>query len=76
MQLSRLIADNSDDIAIGGNDYNINTPVVGGGVIIYGKNYYIGGAMPQYALINDQVLNNVNISIIIHYVNILNILCK
>ena len=61
MQLSRLIADNSDDIAIGGNDYNINTPVVGGGVIIYGKNYYIGGAMPQYALINDQVLNNVNI---------------
>ena len=61
MQLSRLIADNPDDIAIGGNDYNINTPVIGGGIIIYGKDYYIGGAMPQYALINDQILNNVNI---------------
>lgn len=61
MQLSRLIADNPDDIAIGGNDYNINTPVIGGGIIIYGKHYYIGGAMPQYALINDQILNNVNI---------------
>ena len=60
MQLSRLIADNPDDVAVAGNDYNINTPVVGGGVIIYGKNYYIGGAMPQFALINDQVLNNVN----------------
>ena len=61
MQLSRLIADNPDDIAIGGNDYNINTPVVGGGIIVYGKDYYVGAAMPQYALINDQVLNNVNI---------------
>lgn len=61
MQLSRLIADNPDDVAVAGNDYNLNTPVVGGGVIIYGKNYYIGGAMPQFALINDQVLNNVNI---------------
>jgi len=61
MQLSRLVADNPDDIAIGGNDYNLNTPVVGGGIIIYGKNYYFGGAIPQYALINDQVLNNVNI---------------
>jgi len=61
MQLSRLIADNPDDVAVAGNDYNINTPVVGGGIIVYGKNYYFGGAMPQFALVNNQVLNNVNI---------------
>ena len=61
MQLSKLGIDNPNDVAVAGNDYNINTPVVGGGVIVYGKNYYFGGAMPQYALISDQVLNNVNI---------------
>jgi len=61
MQLSRLIADNPDDVAVAGNDFNINTPVVGGGIIVYGKNYYFGGAMPQFALVNNQVLNNVNI---------------
>jgi type IX secretion system PorP/SprF family membrane protein len=61
MQLSSLVADNPTDVAIGGNDYNINTPVIGGGVIIYGKNYYIGGAMPQYALLSDQIIDNVNI---------------
>jgi type IX secretion system PorP/SprF family membrane protein len=61
MQLYRLIADNPDDVAVAGNDFNINTPVVGGGIIVYGKNYYFGGAMPQFALVNNQVLNNVNI---------------
>lgn len=61
MQLSKLISDNPNDVATAGNDYNLNTPVIGGGIIMYGKNYYIGASMPQYALITDQVLNNVNI---------------
>ncbi len=61
MQLSKLVADDQIDVSLGGNDYNINTPIVGGGVIIYGKNYYFGGAMPQYAIIPDQYIDNVNI---------------
>ncbi len=61
MQLSNLVADIPSDLAIGGNDYNINTPIIGGGVIIYGKNYYLGSAMPQFALISDQIIDNVNI---------------
>lgn len=61
MQLSKLGIDNPNDVAVAGNDYNINTPVVGGGVIVYGKNYYVGASLPQFALINDQILDNVNI---------------
>lgn len=61
MQLSKLGIDNPNDVAVAGNDYNINTPVVGGGVIVYGKNYYFGASLPQFALINDQILDNVNI---------------
>ncbi len=61
MQLSKLGIDNPNDVAVAGNDYNINTPVVGGGVIVYGKNYYFGASLPQFALISDQILDNVNI---------------
>ena len=61
MQLSKLGIDNPNDVAVAGNDYNINTPVIGGGIIVYGKNYYFGGSMPQYALISDQILDNVNL---------------
>ena len=61
LQVSRLIADNPEDIALAGNDYNINTPIVGGGTMMYGKNYFLGFSMPQMAIVTDNILNNVNL---------------
>lgn len=62
MQLSRLISSTQNDVALAGNDYNLNAPTVGGGIILYGKNYFLGASMPQYALISTNILENVNLS--------------
>ncbi len=61
MRLSQLISDVPNDISIAGNDYNFNSMVVGGGAMIYGKSFYIGASMPQIALVNDELVNNVNL---------------
>lgn len=60
MRLSQLIADVPADASIAGNDYNFNSLLVGGGAMIYGKNFYLGASLPQFALVADRVVNNVN----------------
>jgi type IX secretion system PorP/SprF family membrane protein len=61
MRLSQLISEIPTDIAIAGNDYNFNSMVVGGGVMIYGDNFYVGASIPQVALVSDRLIDNVNL---------------
>ncbi len=62
MNLGQLISEIPDDIAVAGNNYSFNAPLVGGGVLAYGRNYYLGVSMPQYALISNQLIENVNLN--------------
>lgn len=62
MNIAQLVADVPDDIAIAGNNYSFKSPLIGGGILIYGKNYFVGGSLPQYAIISDRIVNNVNLS--------------
>jgi type IX secretion system PorP/SprF family membrane protein len=57
MRLSQLISEIPTDIAIAGNDYNFNSMVVGGGVMIYGDNFYVGASIPQVALVSDRLID-------------------
>ncbi len=61
MRISQLIASEVGDLAQAGNDYSFNSPLVGGGIMIYGKRYFIGASMPQFALVNDRIVENVNL---------------
>ncbi len=61
MRISQLIAEEVGDLAQTGNDYSFNSPQVGGGIMIYGKQYFIGASMPQFALVNDRIVENVNL---------------
>lgn len=61
MRLSQLISEVPADIAIAGNDYNFNSMIVGGGVMLYGDKFYVGASIPQVSLVNDRLVNNVNL---------------
>ncbi|MDP4853880.1 MAG: PorP/SprF family type IX secretion system membrane protein [Saprospiraceae bacterium] len=61
MRLSQLISEVPTDISVAGNDYNFNSMLVGGGMMLYGKNFYLGASIPQVALISDRLVNNVNL---------------
>ena len=61
MRISQLVASEVGDLAQAGNDYSFNSPLVGGGIMIYGKRYFIGASMPQFALVNDRIVENVNL---------------
>lgn len=61
MRISQLIASQSGDLAKAGNDYSFTSPQVGGGVMLYGKQYFFGISMPQYAITPDRIVENVNL---------------
>lgn len=61
MRLSQLISEVPTDIAVAGNDYNFNSMVVGGGALLYGKNFYLGASIPQVALVSDRLVDNINL---------------
>lgn len=61
MQISQLVAEELNDPARLGNDYNFNSPSIGGGVMISGEHFYIGASVPNYTIIQDVVINNVNL---------------
>lgn len=61
MRISQLVASEIGDLAQVGNDYSFNSPMVGGGIMLYGKQYFIGMSMPQFALVNDRIIDNVNL---------------
>lgn len=62
IQLSKLASNTPGDVAVGGNDISINAPLVGGGTMLYGKNFYIGVAMPQFTIAAETQLKNVNLN--------------
>jgi len=61
MRITQLIADVPSDIAQVGNDYNFISPTVGGGIMAYGKQYFIGVSLPQFAVIPSNIVDNVNL---------------
>ena len=61
MRISQLVASEVGDLAQVGNDFSFNSPMVGGGIMVYGKRYFIGASMPQFALVNDRIIDNVNL---------------
>lgn len=61
MRISQLIASQSGDLAQQGNDYSFTSPQVGGGVMLYGKEYFFGFSMPQFAVVSDRIVENVNL---------------
>lgn len=61
MRLSQLISEVPDDLLVAGNDYNFNSFCLGGGAMVYGDQYFLGFAIPQVGLVNDQVVENVNV---------------
>jgi type IX secretion system PorP/SprF family membrane protein len=61
LRISQLISDAPADAAQTGNDYNFNAPLVGGGVMFYGKQYFIGASLPQFAVVPKQLVDNVNL---------------
>jgi type IX secretion system PorP/SprF family membrane protein len=61
MRISQLSANIPSDIAQLGNDYSFQSPLVGGGMMAYGKNYFIGVSMPQFAIVSDRLVENVNL---------------
>lgn len=61
MRISQLIASEIGDLSQVGNDFSFNSPLVGGGIMLYGKQYFVGMSIPQFALVNDRIINNVNL---------------
>jgi len=61
-QLSLLNANDPNDGSLVDNNYTIKTPFVGGGLMLYGKQYFIGASMPQYAIIAQDQLNQYNVN--------------
>jgi type IX secretion system PorP/SprF family membrane protein len=61
MRISQLSANVPTDIAQLGNDYSFQSPLVGGGMMVYGKNYFVGMSMPQFAIVSDRLVENVNL---------------
>jgi type IX secretion system PorP/SprF family membrane protein len=61
MRISQLVASEVGDVGQIGNDYSFNSPLVGGGIMVYGKQYFIGVSMPQFAVVNDRLIENVNL---------------
>ncbi len=61
-QLGLLQANNPNDGAIADNNYNIKTPVIGGGLLLYGKQYFLGVSMPQYAIVGKEQFNMYNLN--------------
>lgn len=61
MRISQLTANIPSDIAQLGNDYSFQSPLVGGGIMAYGKNYFVGISMPQFAIVSDRLVENVNL---------------
>lgn len=61
MRLSQLISEVPDDILVAGNDYNFNSMCLGGGVMVYGDEYFLGFSIPQRSLMADQLVDNVNV---------------
>lgn len=61
LRISQLIANEPDDAAQTGNDYNFNAPLVGGGIMVYGKQYFLGASMPQFAVVPKQLIDNINL---------------
>ncbi|MGC6414575.1 MAG: PorP/SprF family type IX secretion system membrane protein [Bacteroidia bacterium] len=62
MNLGQLKSEVPNDIAVAGNNYSFNSPLIGGGVLAYGKNYYAGISIPQFAVISDRIIENVNLN--------------
>jgi len=61
MRISQLVASEIGDLAQVGNDFSFNSPMIGGGIMVYGNRYFVGFSMPQFALVNDRVIDNVNL---------------
>ena len=61
-QLSLLRANQPNDESLLDNNYTIKTPLVGGGIMMYGKNYFVGVSMPQYAIMATDQISQYNIN--------------
>lgn len=61
MRISQLVAAEVGDLSQTGNDFSFLSPQVGGGIMIYGKEYFFGVSMPQFAVVNDRIVDNVNL---------------
>ncbi len=61
-QLSLLNANDPNDGSLVDNNYTIKTPLVGGGIMLYGKQYFVSASMPQYAIMANEQINQYNIN--------------
>jgi type IX secretion system PorP/SprF family membrane protein len=61
MRISQLLSEVPSDLAVSGNDHSFNSMMVGGGIMLYGPKYFLGISMPQYALVSDRLVENVNL---------------
>lgn len=59
--LSQLQIDKPGDQVFQGNDYNLNTPLIGFGAYVYGDNYFVGASAPRMVFIPADQRNNVNV---------------
>jgi type IX secretion system PorP/SprF family membrane protein len=61
-QLSLLNANDPNDGSLVDNNYIIKTPLIGGGIMLYGKQYFVSASMPQYAIMANEQINQYNIN--------------
>jgi len=61
-QLSLLNANDPNDGSLVDNNYTIKTPLIGGGIMLYGKQYFVSASMPQYAIMANEQINQYNIN--------------